>query len=49
MMKQLPIGQELVIPPDLVRCLEEFGAVPQQEGGISISIATAVLTDKKPR
>lgn len=37
LMKQLPAGQEMVIPPDLVRCLEEFSTIHQEEGGISIS------------
>lgn len=36
LMKQLPVGKEVVVPPDVARCMEEFRNV--QEGGIVISI-----------
>lgn len=36
LMKRLPVGQEVVIPPDVARCLEEFSCV--QEGGIAILV-----------
>lgn len=36
LMKRLPVGQEIVIPPDIARCLEDFSTV--HDGGISIMI-----------
>lgn len=36
LMKQLPAGREVVIPPDVARCLEEFRSVP--DGGIAITV-----------
>lgn len=36
LMKRLPAGQEIVIPPDIARCLEDFR--PVHEGGIAIMI-----------
>lgn len=36
LMKRLPVGEEIVVPPDVARCLEEFKNV--KEGGIVISI-----------
>lgn len=36
LMKQLPAGREVVIPPDVARCLEEFR--PEPDGGIAITV-----------
>jgi hypothetical protein len=36
LMKRLPVGQEITIPPDVARCLEDYSTV--NEGGIAIMI-----------
>ena len=36
LMKRLPVGQEITIPPDVARCLESFSTV--HEGGIAIMV-----------
>ena len=36
LMKRLPVGQEVVIPPEVARSLEDFSSV--HEGGIAIMI-----------
>lgn len=44
LMKRLPVGHEVVVPPDVVRCLEEY--MPAcDSGGISITVTGSPPTE----